>query len=50
VFRALGEGYLGISKAAELLGESLSKFHRDRKLSLTDATANPQRALRELAK
>ena len=40
VFRALGEGYLGVSKAAELLGESLSKFHRDRKLSLTSATAN----------
>lgn len=32
VFRALGEGYLGDSKAAELLGESISEFHRKRKL------------------
>jgi Zn-dependent peptidase ImmA (M78 family)/DNA-binding XRE family transcriptional regulator len=40
VFRALGEGYLGFSKAAELLCESLSKFHQDRKLSLSDATTN----------
>lgn len=40
VFRALGEEYLGFSKAAELLGISLSKFHQNRKLSLADATAN----------
>jgi len=40
VFRALGEGYLGSSKAAELLCESQSKFHRDQKLSLTHATVN----------
>ena len=40
VFRALGEGYLGSSKAAELLCESLGKFHQDRKLSLTNVTAS----------
>jgi hypothetical protein len=40
VFRALGEEYLGFSKAAELLGQSLSTFHRNQKLSLSDATVN----------
>ena len=32
VYRALSEGYIGESKAAELLGQSLSLFHRERKL------------------
>ena len=38
VFRALGEGYVGESKAAELLGESLSEFHIKRKLGRDYAT------------
>lgn len=32
VYRALGEEYIGESKAAELLGMSLSSFHEERKL------------------
>ena len=32
VYRALGEGYIGESKAAELIGISLSQFHKERKL------------------
>ena len=31
-YRALGEEYMGESKAAELLSMSLSKFHKERKL------------------
>lgn len=41
VYRALGEEYIGESKAAELLGMSLSSFHKERKLEvLSAATAN----------
>jgi len=32
IYRALAENYIGDSKAAELLGISLSQFHKDRKL------------------
>ncbi|MCZ4337884.1 helix-turn-helix domain-containing protein [Shewanella colwelliana] len=32
VYRALGEEYIGESKAAELLGMSVSSFHKERKL------------------
>lgn len=32
IYRALAEDYIGDSKAAELLGISLSQFHKDRKL------------------
>lgn len=32
VYRALGEEYIGESKAAELIGMSLSRFHKERKL------------------
>ena len=39
-FRALGEGYIGDSKAAELLGQSASKFHAERKLGRQNAAAN----------
>ncbi len=35
VYRALGEEYIGESKAAELLGMSLSSFHKERKLEMT---------------
>ncbi|MFB1071372.1 helix-turn-helix domain-containing protein [Vibrio diabolicus] len=34
VYRALGEEYIGESKAAELLGMSLSSFHKERKLEM----------------
>ena len=34
VYRALGEEYIGESKAAELLGMSLSRFHKERKLEM----------------
>ena len=40
VYRALGEGLLGESKAAELLVMSLMKFHQARKLEPLDAAAN----------
>jgi Zn-dependent peptidase ImmA (M78 family)/DNA-binding XRE family transcriptional regulator len=40
VYRALGEDYIGESKAAELIGMSLSSFHRERKLGMNSATAN----------
>ncbi|BDX04623.1 helix-turn-helix domain-containing protein [Planctobacterium marinum] len=41
VYRALGEEYIGESKAAELLGLSVSSFHKERKLEvLSAATAN----------
>ncbi|WP_024460175.1 ImmA/IrrE family metallo-endopeptidase [Marinimicrobium sp. LS-A18] len=40
VYRALSEGYIGESKAAELLGQSLSHFHRERKLGGMDAIAH----------
>lgn len=32
VYRELGEEYIGESKAAELLGMSLSRFNKERKL------------------
>ncbi|MFO7850689.1 MAG: XRE family transcriptional regulator [Spirochaetia bacterium] len=37
VYRALGEGIIGESKAAELLQLSLIEFHRERKLERVDA-------------
>lgn len=40
VYRALSEGYIGESKAAELLGQSLSHFHQERKLEGMDAVAH----------
>ncbi|MFF7706253.1 ImmA/IrrE family metallo-endopeptidase [Pseudomonas sp. NPDC007930] len=40
VYRALGEGILGESKAAELLGIPVFQFHQARKLELTDAFAH----------
>ncbi len=40
VFRALGEGIIGESKAAALLGMSLMKFHQARKLESTGAAIN----------
>lgn len=39
VYRALGEEYIGESKAAELLGVSLSSFHKERKLEVLSAAA-----------
>lgn len=39
-YRALGEDYIGESKAAELLGVSLSSFHKERKLGATCAAAD----------
>ncbi|WP_409011108.1 helix-turn-helix domain-containing protein [Aeromonas salmonicida] len=39
VYRALGEGIIGESKAAELLGSSLVSFHQARKMETLDATA-----------
>ena len=40
VYRALGESYIGESKAAELLGISLSSFHKERKLEEVSAAIN----------
>ena len=40
VYRALSEEYLGESKAAELLGISLSSFHKERKLEALSAVIN----------
>lgn len=37
VYRALAEDWIGESKAAELLGMPLSRFHRERKLEGVDA-------------
>lgn len=37
VYRALAEGWIGESKAAELLGIPLARFHKERKLEGTDA-------------
>ncbi|WP_241972452.1 hypothetical protein [Aliidiomarina haloalkalitolerans] len=39
VYRALSEEYMGESKAAELLGMSLSSFHMERKLEVTHDSA-----------
>jgi Zn-dependent peptidase ImmA (M78 family) len=40
VYRALSEDYIGESKAAELIGVSLSTFHKERKLGVDNATPN----------
>ena len=40
VYRALGEDYIGESKAAELLSVSLSSFHKERKLGAMSAAIN----------
>jgi Zn-dependent peptidase ImmA (M78 family)/transcriptional regulator with XRE-family HTH domain len=40
VYRALGEEYIGESKAAELLGVSLSAFHTERRFGIVDETTN----------
>ncbi|CAM3920071.1 hypothetical protein CCOS865_00927 [Pseudomonas reidholzensis] len=40
VYRALGEGIVGESKAAELLGMTVFHFHQARKLELLDAAAH----------
>ena len=40
VYRALAEEYIGESKAAELIGTSLSVFHKERKLGVIGATVN----------
>ena len=40
VYRALGEGYIGESKAAEFLKMSLTRFHKERKLGSVNATTN----------
>lgn len=40
VFRALGEEWIGESKAAELLGMPLSRFHQERKLGVTSAATH----------
>jgi Zn-dependent peptidase ImmA (M78 family)/transcriptional regulator with XRE-family HTH domain len=40
VYRALGEEYIGESKAAELLGMSVSSFHKERKLEALSAAIN----------
>jgi len=39
VYRALGEGIIGESKAAELMGISLMSFHSQRAMESSDATA-----------
>lgn len=39
-YRALGEQYIGDSKAAELLGLPLSRFHQQRKLEADSAAAH----------
>ena len=40
VYRALSEGYIGESKAAELIGMSLASFHKERKLEVTSDSAS----------
>jgi len=40
VYRALSEEYMGESKASELLGISLSSFHKERKLEALSAVIN----------
>jgi Zn-dependent peptidase ImmA (M78 family)/transcriptional regulator with XRE-family HTH domain len=40
VYRALGEGYMGESKSSELMGISLSSFHKERKLGVISAVAH----------
>ena len=40
VYRALGEQYVSESKAAELLGIPMMRFHKERQLESTDAVAH----------
>lgn len=40
VYRALAESWIGESKAAELLGMPLARFHRERKLEVVYAVTN----------
>lgn len=40
VYRALAELYISEGKAAELLGIPMMRFHKERQLELSDATAN----------
>ena len=40
VYRALGEQYISESKAAELLGIPMMRFHKERQLELADAAAH----------
>ena len=40
VYRALGEQYISESKAAELLGIPMMRFHKERQLESLDATAH----------
>ncbi|WP_339724124.1 XRE family transcriptional regulator [uncultured Paraglaciecola sp.] len=40
VYRALGENYIGESKAAELLKMSLTRFHKERKLGAVNASSH----------
>lgn len=40
VYRALGEEYIGESKAAELIGMSISSFHKERKLGVNGAATS----------
>lgn len=40
VYRALGEEYVSESKAAELLGIPMMRFHKERQLESVDAAAN----------
>lgn len=40
VYRALGEGLVGESKAAELMGMPVTQFHQARKLEFLDAAVN----------
>lgn len=40
VYRALSEEYIGESKAAELMGISLGRFHKERKLEITRDSAS----------
>jgi hypothetical protein len=45
VYRALSEEYIGESKAAELLGMSVSSFHKERKLEVLVQEAKSATAL-----
>jgi hypothetical protein len=40
VYRALGESYIGGSKAAEFLKMPLSRFHKERKLGVVNASTD----------
>ncbi|MCU8072620.1 transcriptional regulator, partial [Shewanella sp. SM32] len=49
VYRALGEEYIGESKAAELLGMSVSSFRKERKLEVPTQAQLAQEASRAAA-